>query len=163
MAGLIDAEETARRVKAARAYAELTREQLAARTSLSVKSLKLIEERRRQSTTRGELMEIAAACEVPEEFMEIGFQGAQQVYADLQRIFAAVLSQDMPSILAEAERLGVLEDFRPGGPGNPDGLVPDAPSQPRSGGRADEPSAPGRPGAGDAGARGAPRQRRRAS
>jgi transcriptional regulator with XRE-family HTH domain len=117
--GLIDTDEAARRVKAARAYAELTREQLAQRTSLSVKSLKLIEERRRQSTTREELAQIGHACGVPGEFMEIGFQGAARVYSDLQRIFAAVLSQDMPAILAEAERMGVLEAVRQASDGSP--------------------------------------------
>lgn len=104
---LTDPAETARRVRAARAYAGLTREALAEQAGLTHKMLKLIEEGRRQSTTRDELLALGHVCNVPDEFMDVGFQGAQDVYKQLARIFAVVLSQDMPAILAEAERLGV--------------------------------------------------------
>lgn len=104
---LIDPTETARRVRAARAYAGLTRKQLAAQTSMTYKQLKLVEDGHRRITTREELLAIGHACNVPDAFMDVGFQGAQDVYRQLTRIFAAVLSQDMPAILSEAERLGV--------------------------------------------------------
>ena len=104
---VIDPDETARRVRAARAYAGLTREELVRRGPLTYKQLKLVEDGKRRVTTREELLELGRSCGVPEEFMEVGFQGAQQVYRQLARIFAVVLSQDMPAILAEAQELGV--------------------------------------------------------
>jgi transcriptional regulator with XRE-family HTH domain len=106
---ITEPEETAKRVKAARAYAGLTREELAQLGPLTYKQLKLLEDGRRKITSREELLEIGRICGVPSEFMEIGFQGAQDVYKDLQQVFAVVLSRDMPAILAEAKRLGVLQ------------------------------------------------------
>lgn len=138
--GLTEPRETACRVKAARAYAELTREQLVARTGLAPKTLKLIEEGKRQSTTREELLKIARACGVPDEFMEIGFQGAQDVYTRLQWMFAVVLSQDMPAILAEADRLGVLDKFRPPAPYPNPGDAHSRASEPRPATPTDEAS-----------------------
>lgn len=94
-------------MRAARGYARLTRPALARRVALSVPQIKLIEDAQRTVTTREELLAIGRACEVPDEFMELGFRGAEEVYDELVRLFAVVLSRDMPTILVEAERLGV--------------------------------------------------------
>lgn len=105
--GLADADEAARRIKAARGYAELTREQLAERVSLSARQIKLIEDRQRHSTTRDELLEIARACNVPDEFMDLGWQGADQVYDSMVMLVAVAISQEPALLLAAAERLGI--------------------------------------------------------
>jgi transcriptional regulator with XRE-family HTH domain len=115
-------EELARRIRAARAYAGLTREELAKRGPLTLKQLKLLEAGQRTVTTREELLALGRECRVPDAFMDVGFQGAQEVYEQLARIFAVVLSQDMPAILAEAQRLGVK--LSTADPSNADGLLP---------------------------------------
>lgn len=115
-------EELARRVRAARAYAGLTREELAQRGPLTLKQLKLLEAGQRKVTNREELLALGRQCRVPDAFMDVGFQGAQQVYEQLVRIFAVVLSQDMPAILTEAQRLGVK--LPSAAPSSADGLLP---------------------------------------
>jgi transcriptional regulator with XRE-family HTH domain len=104
---ITDPEETARRVRAARAYAGLTRAELAQRVSLTDKQLKLVESGHRRTTSREELLELGHACGVPDAFMDVGFQGAQDVYKQMTRILAVVLSQNFPAMLAEADRVGV--------------------------------------------------------
>lgn len=107
---VIQPEEAARRVRAARAYAGMTRAQLAERGPLTDKQLKRLEDGKRLSTTREELLLLGEACGVPPEFMEVGFLGAQEMFQKMTRIMAVVLAQDLPAILAEAERYHVQLD-----------------------------------------------------
>jgi transcriptional regulator with XRE-family HTH domain len=104
---LRDPEEAAKRVKAARGYAELSREQLAERVGLSARQIKLIEERQRHSTSRDELLEIGRACNVPDAFMDVGFKGADEAYENIALLLGVVMSQDAAALLAACERLGV--------------------------------------------------------
>jgi transcriptional regulator with XRE-family HTH domain len=69
-----DPDEAARRARAARAYARLTRAELAARCGLTAGQLKLLEDGRRRVTTRSEMCAIGDACGVPSEFMDGGFE-----------------------------------------------------------------------------------------
>lgn len=108
---IVDSAEAAKRVRAARAYAGLTREQLAAQSPLTYKQIKLLESGSRTLTTREELLAVGRACGVPDEFMDIGFSGAQGVYEEIRVVMAVVLSRDMPAILAKARELGVLDNL----------------------------------------------------
>lgn len=104
---LLDAELVARRVRAARAYAGLTRAQLVQRTPLTAKQLQLLEAGERPKTTRDELHAIARGCGVPIEFMDVGFHGAAGYYERIGAIVAALLSQDLEQIRRVAEELGI--------------------------------------------------------
>jgi transcriptional regulator with XRE-family HTH domain len=120
-----DAHEAARRVRAARGYARLTREQLARKTELSLHQLKLLEDGKRAVTTRDELLTLGRACGVPDAFMEVGFSGVQEVYDEMVRVFAVVLSGHKATIDEKARELGVdldkLND--PPGPNPADGVA----------------------------------------
>jgi transcriptional regulator with XRE-family HTH domain len=79
-----DSHEVAKRVRAARAYADFTREQLASRApGITSKILKDIETGHRRSTSMPELSQIATACDVPLEFLLSGFAPMSGLYDQL--------------------------------------------------------------------------------
>jgi transcriptional regulator with XRE-family HTH domain len=96
--------ETARRVRAARAYAGMSVSELAERVGLGLQTIKRIESGKRNARPF-EVWAIAEACELPREFFDLDFQ-------DLCR--AAAAQRDM---LARIDyRLDKLERAL-GGPG----------------------------------------------
>lgn len=102
-----DPQEAARRVRAARAYAGLTRDELARRGPLTYKQLKLVEDGQRKITSREELLALGRICGVPDEFMEVGFLGAQDVYGRIAEALAAIFSGSTAAIVQVAEDLGI--------------------------------------------------------
>lgn len=101
-----DISEIAARVRGARAYAGLTREQLAARVPLSSKQLKDLETGRRQVTTREELYAVAAACGVPPEFLTFGFTGAADLRREIRELAAAIIA-GKEAVLRAAAAYGI--------------------------------------------------------
>lgn len=78
----LDPAETGARVRAARAYADLTRADLARASGLQPGVLKRMEAGARIGTTRDELHAVADACGVPRLFMVGGFGMAEELSAD---------------------------------------------------------------------------------
>lgn len=88
----------AARIRAARAYAGLTQEQLAAELDVDTQTIKR-REAGSHDPKRGERMAIAAICGVPPEFMEHGF-GAErdEIAARLDRIEAVLTGDGLESV-----------------------------------------------------------------
>lgn len=101
---LIDPDEAARRVRAARAYAGLTRAQLAAKLPLTAKQIKDIEVGGRPSTSREDLRAIARACQVPPDFLLVGWLGRQRLEESIREALQVLLSGPIGS-LRELEQL----------------------------------------------------------
>jgi len=89
----------AARIRAARAYADLTQEQLADELGVDVQTIKR-REAGRQEPKRGELLAIAAICRVPMAFMEHGFGeiAENEVLRRLDRIEAALAGENVASV-----------------------------------------------------------------
>jgi transcriptional regulator with XRE-family HTH domain len=104
---IIEPEEAARRVRAARGYARVTRPELAERCGLTVGQIKLLEDGRRRVTTREELIAIGDACGVPTEFMDGGFSGVRGMYAQMAKLFGALLTQQIDEVVNVARELGL--------------------------------------------------------
>jgi transcriptional regulator with XRE-family HTH domain len=81
--------ETARRVRAARAYAGLSVNELAGRIGLGLQTIKRIESGKR-TARRFEIWAIAEACNLPREFFEVDLDLLSRRAAVLQEALARV-------------------------------------------------------------------------
>lgn len=86
----------AARIRAARAYKDITQKELAELLGTSEQSVKR-RESGEQQPKRGDLLAIAAACEVPFAFMENGFGIAErdEILERMDRVEAALLASDV--------------------------------------------------------------------
>ena len=107
------------RVRAARAYADLTQEQLAERLGVNVQTIKRREmhpgDELYQPPKRGERLAIAVICGVPPAFMEDGFGGyGPDELVDTVTQLAGQVEQIQTLLLQQAVD-GVAEQARSGG------------------------------------------------
>lgn len=105
---LIEPAEAGRRVRAARAYANLSRECLAERCGLTLKQVRDLEEGRRTVTTLDELDTIAVQCDVPIEFVRDGFTGTTETYERIWQLMTMVPGVDREALLALTPRIGAV-------------------------------------------------------
>lgn len=127
---LTDPLEAGRRVRAARAYAGLSRQSLGDACGLTLKQVRELEEGTRTVTTLRELDAVAAACAIPREFLHLGWQGSIVTYERIWRLLALVPDVDRGSL--EQLRPGV-EDSRTGAPAAPRSGPPRGAAVARSG------------------------------
>jgi transcriptional regulator with XRE-family HTH domain len=88
-ASISSSTEIARRVRAARAYAGLSVNELAERIGLGLQTIKRIESGKR-AARRFEIWAIAEACNLPREFFEIDLDLLSRRSAALQETLARV-------------------------------------------------------------------------
>lgn len=124
----------AARIRAARAYAGLTREELAERLGVAISTI----DRREAGThapKRGELLAIAAICGVPPAFMEHGFGeiNENEILRRLDRIEAAVGVDEIDFEPIHDQIRSVITELRLGvdSAESPEPIPPQA-SEPRS-------------------------------
>lgn len=87
--GAVDAADAAARIRAARAYANLSQAQIAAVLGVSVVTIKRIEKGTRPCSL-DELFAIADTCDVPREFMTDGFASSPDTAMTVEVVRAAV-------------------------------------------------------------------------
>lgn len=95
---LTDPQEAGRRVRAARAYANLSRQDLAERCGLTLKQVRDLEEGTRTVTTLAELDAIALACDTPREFLRLGWTGGSDLFERIWELLALVPEVDMEQL-----------------------------------------------------------------
>lgn len=117
----------AARIRAARAYAGLHQEQLAERLGVDVQTIKR-RESGKSEPKRGELLAIAAVCEVPTSFMENGFGEAEpsEILERLDRLEALLLGGSAVDLEPVRDYVrGVITALDEGEPGG-EATQPDA-------------------------------------
>ena len=97
---LTDPVEAGRRVRAARAYANLSRQEVADRCGLSLKQVRDLEEGTRTVTTLAELDTIAQACDTPREFLRLGWTGGGELFEKIWQLLALVPDIDLDQLRA---------------------------------------------------------------
>jgi transcriptional regulator with XRE-family HTH domain len=97
----------AARIRAARAFADLSQHELAAKLDQSVHTLRRTEQLKRE-VTLDELVQIGEICEVPEWFMRHGFAISPAGRAQLERQeqMIAAFDRGMKRLLKQAREQG---------------------------------------------------------